>query len=35
MRDNQAQVQANAEYGCVYWVRAIGSDDETLREGKD
>lgn len=22
------QVQANAEYGCVFWVRATGADDE-------
>jgi hypothetical protein len=22
------QIQANPERGCVYWVRAIGIDDE-------
>ena len=27
MRNNRIQVQANGEYGCVFWVRASGSDD--------
>ncbi|SEI43038.1 hypothetical protein SAMN05192539_1001346 [Paraburkholderia diazotrophica] len=29
VRNNRVQVQANGEYGCVFWVRAIGADDES------
>ena len=32
MRNNRIQVQANGEYGCVFWVRATGSDDEKKRK---
>lgn len=28
LRDRRPQVQANPEHGCVFWVRAIGVDDE-------
>jgi hypothetical protein len=27
LRD-RVQIQANPDAGCVYWVRAIGADDE-------
>ena len=32
LRDNLVQVQANGEYGCVFWVRATGADDEGGRD---
>jgi len=28
VRGGRVQIQANPERGCVYWVRATGSDDE-------
>lgn len=28
LRDGRTQVQANREHGCVFWLRAIGVDDE-------
>lgn len=33
-RDGQ-QVQANKHHGCVFWVRAIGADDEPGDNGLD
>jgi hypothetical protein len=28
---DRLQVQANKRQGCVFWVRAIGADDEPFR----
>lgn len=33
LRGDRVQVQANGEYGCVFWVRAIGADDDSSRGG--
>jgi hypothetical protein len=30
LREDGRRVQANPEQGCVYWVRAIGVDDEEM-----
>jgi hypothetical protein len=30
VRGNVRQVQASPERGCVFWVRAIGADDEEV-----
>ncbi|MPW16886.1 hypothetical protein GCT13_08060 [Paraburkholderia sp. CNPSo 3157] len=34
LRGDRVQVQANGEYGCVFWVRATGSDDEPADGGR-
>jgi hypothetical protein len=34
LHGGRVHVQANGEYGCVFWVRATGADDETPQTKK-